>query len=116
MLNGTFWMVNVTVQIPDCGMLERDVDRYLSDLRPLTKLALKAAYGREYNVFDRYEVVSYAEVDGEIFDVVKGDVEVAFKFAYEDLKIAELVIEDIFRLAASYGFVMNRANIRRNLW
>ena len=116
MINGSFWMVNVTAKIPDCGLLERDIDSFLSDLRPLAKLALKTTFGREYNVFDRYEVVSYAEVDDEILGVVKGDVEVAFKFAYEDLKIAELVVEDIFKLAASYSFVMSRANIRRNLW
>ena len=115
-MSSSNWMCNVTLKIPEVGLLECDVDNFLSKVKPVAKLTVKTKFGRGYNVFDRYEYVGDAEIDDEIQPIVKGDVEIALQFDKENLLLCGLIVTDIFELAKSYGFVMPRASLTRNFW
>ena len=110
------WICNVVLKIPDVGLLERDVDSFLTEIKPIAKLTIKTKFGRGYNIFDRYEYVGDAEIGDELQPIVKGDVEIALQFGKDDFPLCKLVVMDIFALAKSYGFVMPRASLTRNFW
>lgn len=116
-MNGSIWMVNVTMKTPLVGLLEDDVQTFLSRVKPLSRLAQKKnQFGREYNVWENLEHVRDAVINDDIFPVMIGSVELYYGLAVEDFPTFEFLLRDIFALANNFGFTDIRAKIRRNFW